>query len=170
MDELINNLGIDPKTIIIQVFGFLIVLFILWKFAFGRVGGIIENRRNEIANRMRRLEADQQELKRLQAETQKRLDEIEAESQARIQAAIKEANAERQRVLEQAQKDSEQILRRAEEEIQREKEIAIMELRSKVADLVIEATGKLLDVALDEERHRKLVDDFITRLPADNPN
>ena len=77
---------------------------------------------------------------------------------------------ERQKVLEQAQKDSEQILQRAEGEIQREKEIAIMGLHSKVADLVIEATGKLLDVTLDEERHRKLVDDFITQLPVNNPD
>lgn len=170
MDELINNLGIDPKTIIIQAFGFLIVLFILWKFAFGRVGGIIENRRNEIANRMKKLEADQKELERLQSETQKRLDEIEAESHARIQAAIEEANAERQKLLEQARRDSEQILQRAEEEIQCAKESAIMELRSKVADLAIEAVGKIFDVALDEERHRKLVDDFISRLPANSPN
>ena len=169
MDELIHNLGIDPKTIFIQVIGFLIVLFILWKFAFGRVGGIIENRRNEIANRMKNLEDDQQELERLQSETQKRLDEIESESQAKIQAAIEAANAERQSILEQARQESEEILQRSREEIQREKEIAILELRAKVADLAIEAAGKILDAALDEGRHRKLVDDFITQLP-NNPS
>ena len=168
MDELIHNLGIDPKTIFIQVIGFLIVLFILWKFAFGRVGGIIENRRNEIANRMKKLEDDHQELERLQSETQKRLDEIESESQAKIQKAIEEANVARQSILEQARQDSEEILQRSRREIQREKEIAILELRSKVADMAIEAAGQSLDVALDEERHRKLVDDFITQLP-NNP-
>ena len=166
MDELIQNLGIDPKAIIVQTVGFLIVLVILWKFAFGKIGGVIENRRNEIANRMAKLESEQKELERLQSETQQRLDEIEAESQAKIQVAIEEANAEREKILEQTRQDSEQILQRAEEEIQREKEIVMMELRSIVADLAIEAVGKIFDVALDEEQHRKLVDDFITQLPA----
>ena len=39
---LLTQLGIDPKTILIQAIGFLIVLAVLWKFVFGKVGGLLE--------------------------------------------------------------------------------------------------------------------------------
>ena len=43
---ILAQLGIDSKTIIIQVIGFLIVLAVLWKFVFGKVGGLLEERRD----------------------------------------------------------------------------------------------------------------------------
>ena len=85
---LLGAIGIDPQTIILQVIGFLVVLLVLWKFVFGRIGGLLEDRQQEIASRMEKLEADQIELDRLNSETRQRLSEIESEGQAKIQAAI----------------------------------------------------------------------------------
>jgi len=156
--ELLKDLGIEYQYIIIQVIGFLIVLFILWKFAFGKIGGLLENRRNEIADRLKTLESRQQDLERLKAEAQQRLNEIESESQAKIQEAIDEANAERGKIIEQTRQEAAQIIEGAREEIQRQKEVAIGELRSTVADLAIASAERILELELDEEKHRKLID------------
>ena len=158
MGDLLKDLGINYQAIIVQVIGLLIVLFILWKFLFGKLGGLLENRRNEIADRVESLENQQQELDRLKAEAQQRLNEIEAESQAKIQAAIDDATVERGQIIEQTRREAAQIIADASEEIQRQKDVAIGELRSTVADLAIAAAGKILEVELDEERHRKLID------------
>ena len=162
---LLGAIGLDPKTIFLQALGFLIVLLVLWKFVFGRVGGLLEERQNEINSRMEKLETDQRELDRLNAETRQRLNEIEAEGQAKIQAAINEGNVERQRILDQARQEASAELEKARAEIQREKDEAILELRGTVAEIAIDAAGKIIDQALDSEKHQHIIDESIRRLP-----
>ena len=58
---LLALIGINPQIVILQALGFLIVLLVLWKFVFGRVGGLLEERQQEITSRMEKLEADQRE-------------------------------------------------------------------------------------------------------------
>jgi F-type H+-transporting ATPase subunit b len=165
---LLGAIGIHPQTVILQALGFLVVLLVLWKFVFGRVGGLLEERQKEITSRMEKLEADQRELDRLNAETRQRLNEIETEGQAKIQAAIDEGNVERQCILDGARQEAGAELERARAEIQREKEEAILELRGTVAEIAIDAASKIIDQALDAEKHQHIIDESISRLPTQN--
>ena len=164
---LLSLLGIDPKTITIQVIGFLIVLAVLWKFVFGRVGGLLEDRRNEISTQLEQLRTDRDELDRLTTETRQRLADIETEAQARIQAAIEQGNAERQQILAQARQEADDEVTRARAEIQREKDEAISELRGVVAELAIDAASKIISEELNAERHQHIIDASISRLPTE---
>ncbi len=165
---LLGAIGIDPQTIILQVIGFLVVLLVLWKFVFGRVGGLLEERQQEIISRMEKLAADQLEVDRLNSETRQRLSDIEAEGQAKIQAAIDEGNAERQRIQDQARQEAGLELEKARAAIQREKEEAILELRSTVAEIAIDAAGKIIDRTLDAEKHQHIIDESIRCLSTQN--
>ncbi len=162
---LLALLGIDPKTIIIQTIGFLIVLAVLWKFVFGKVGGLLEDRRTEITTQMEELRTDREELDRLTAETRQRLADIETEAQTKIQAAIDQGNTERQQILTQARQEAEDEVTRARAEIQREKDEAISELRGVVAELAIDAASKIVSAELNAERHQHIIDVSIDRLP-----
>lgn len=164
---LLYDLGIDPKTIMLQVIGFLVVLAVLWKFVFGKVGGLLDERRNEISTQLEQLKTDREELDQLTAETRQRLAEIETESQAKIQAAIEQGNTERQSIVMQARQEAEDEIAKARAEIQREKDDAISELRGVVAELAIEAASKIIDAELNPERHQNIIDASISRLSAD---
>ena len=166
---LLDTMGIDPKTIIIQALGFLIVLLVLWKFVFGRVGGLLAERQNEIVSRMDKLEADQRELDRLTGETRQRLSDIESEAQTKIQAGIDEGNTERQRILDEARRESAIELERARAEIQREKDNAILELRGIVAEIAIDAASQIIDQKLDVAEHQHIIDQYIRQIP-DRPD
>lgn len=169
VEGLMHELGIEPSAIIIQAIGFLILFFILKRTVFGKIGTLLEDRRREIRQRMDKLEADQQELNRLQEEVRQRLVEIELEARARLQVAVEEANAERARILDQTSRDVERELDKARQEIQREKEQAIAELRAQVADLALMIAERVLSASLDGPRHRKIIEDFIEQLPAVHP-
>ena len=164
---LLSLLGIDPKTIIIQVIGFLIVLAVLWKFVFGKVGGLLDERRTGIVTQLEQLRTDREELDRLTTETRQRLAEIETEAQTKIQAAIEQGNTERQEILTQARQEAEEEVARARAEIQREKDDAISELRGVVAELAIDAASKIISEELSAERHQHIIDASISRLPTD---
>ena len=161
---LLSDLGIKPKTILVQAVGFLVVLAVLWKFVFGKVGGLLEERRTAITTQLDQLKTDREELDRLTAETRQRLSEIETEAQTKIQAAIEQGNSERQQIVTQARQDAEEEITRARSEIQREKDEAISELRGVVAELAIDAAGKIISAELTPERHQDIIDASISRL------
>ncbi|MEC8841704.1 MAG: F0F1 ATP synthase subunit B, partial [Candidatus Poribacteria bacterium] len=161
---LLEAMGLNPKLIITQVAGFLIVLFVLNKLVFGKVGGILADRQSEIVSRMNKLETDQAELDRLTAETTQRLNQIEAEAQQKIRTAIDQGNEERQQILETARQDAANQVDQARAEIQREKEEAILELRGIVSEIAIDAASKIIDQQLDVESHRHIVDEYIGQL------
>ena len=165
---LLEAMGLNPKLIITQVAGFLIVLFVLNKLVFGKVGGILADRQSEIVSRMNKLETDQAELDRLTAETTQRLNQIEAEAQQKIRTAIDQGNEERQQILETARQDAANQVDQARAEIQREKEEAILELRGIVSEIAIDAASKIIDQQLDVESHRHIVDEYIGQLSLDS--
>ncbi len=168
MEDLFHNLGIDPRAIIIQAAGFLIVFLILWKYAFGKVGELLQNRRSEVLERTRKLEDDQSELERLQSEVQKRLEDMEAESRAKMQEIIESAESERDKMIEEARQKAESELERNRREIEREKDTALREIKGTVADLAITAAERILDEELDADRHKKMLDSLIEGIPEDN--
>ena len=161
---LLSDLGIKPETILVQAVGFLVVLAVLWKFVFGKVGGLLEERRTEITTQLEQLKTDREDLDRLTAETRQRLGDIEAESQAKIQAAIDQGNVERQQIVDHARQEASDEITRGRAEIQREKDDAISELRGVVAELAIDAAGKIISAELTPERHQNIIDDSIGRL------
>ena len=168
--NILAQIGIDPQTILLLVIGFLVLLFVLWKLVFVRVGGLLENRQNEIVSRMDKLESDQQELDRLTAETRQRLNDIEAEGQAKIQAAIEQGNTERQAIIDEARREAATELERARAEIQREKEGAILELRGIVAEIAIDAASQIIDQKLDADGHQHIIDEYLNRMPETTQN
>ena len=165
---LLEAMGLNLKLIITQATGFLIVLFVLNKLVFGKVGGILADRQSEIVSRMNKLETDQAELDRLTAETTQRLNQIEAEAQQKIRTAIDQGNEERQQILETARQDAANQVDQARAEIQREKEEAILELRGIVSEIAIDAASKIIDQQLDVESHRHIVDEYIGQLSLDS--
>ena len=162
---LLEAMGLRPKLIIIQAAGFLIVLLVLNKFVFGKVGGILDDRQNEIVSRMNKLENDQAELDQLTSETQQRLNEIEAEARTKIQEAVEHGELERQQILEQARQEAAAQIEHAQAEIQRDKDAAILELRGQIAEIAISAASQVIDQQLDQSTHQHVIDEYVSRLP-----
>lgn len=157
-------LHIDPKVLIVQTGAFILLLIVFKLFLFKPVLGILDARRSEIESEYQDAENRRREADELRANYEQRLSAIEEEARAKIAEALKEGQAMRDEILADTRAQSERILTRAQEEIQRERDKVVHELRKHVADLAVEAAGKLIEEHLDDEKHRKLVAQFIDEL------
>ena len=164
MEGLLHQLGINLKGIIIQGIGFLIMILILWRFAFNRVIHLIDERRDRIESQFRAAQERQEEVERLQEEVKQKLQEMDRESQARLREVLEEANAERERILAKAREEAAAELARMQDEIEREKRRAVAELRATVSEMAIAIAEKIVEMDLDEEKHRSLIDRLIDQL------
>lgn len=161
---ILGQLGIVPRAIVVQISGFIILFLLLKKFLFGPLQNAMAARREEVANTYTRLEEQQNALARRQTELERHIAEIEAERRNRIQEAANEGQALREQIVVEAQQQASQIIEQGRQMIRSEQEKAIATLREEMADVAIRAAERLLEENLNEERHRRLVSDFITRV------
>ena len=157
-------LNIDPKVLLVQVGGFVLLAIIFKLFLFGPILNVLDKRRTEVEGTYGDAENLRQAASDMKAQYEKHLSEIEEEMRSKIAEAMKEGQTMRDEIIADSRGKAESILTKAQEDIQREKEKAMTELRTKAADIAIDAAGKLIEEKLDHDKHRQLVSSFIDNL------
>ena len=165
---MLEQLGIDWKLILVMLTGFLLLVFILSKFAFRPILNLLDKRQSTIQGNIDEAQNRRNEMVNLQRDYESRLAKIEEEARDKIQGAVKEAQAARDEILSKAKSESEAIVARGREEIQVEKQKALIEMRDQVADLAISAATRIVRTNLDGGNHARLVDDVIAGLGSSN--
>lgn len=158
---LLELLGIDFNILIIQLVGFLVLLWVMTKFFWKPLNAMLEARRQDINATYDKIEADRRAMEQLRTEYEARLAQIEAEARERIQQAVGEAQQLRDQIIADARRQADDIVARAQEQAKLEGEKLRSELQTYVADLTLAATERLLREAMTDERHRRLVQEFI---------
>lgn len=164
--EFFNAFGVDLPKLAFQIVNFLLLLYLLNRFAFRRVMGLLAERERRIAKGLEDADAAGRDRELARAEREAALDEARAEAQAMIARATKIAEDSRAEIVAQARREAEKATEQARQAITAEKDRALLELRSQVADLALEAAAKLVRRQMDEPTQRQLVQEFLAELPA----
>ena len=157
---------IDPKQVLTQILGFLILLWVMRKYAWGPILASLEARRQKIAGDFeaaRRAKADADATK-LQFENE--LKGIEAKARQRLQEAVAEGQKVAGEIRAQAQTDAAARMARAEDDIAREREKAKELLKEQVISLSMKTAEKILRQRLDDPAQRRLVGEFVEEVGA----
>ncbi len=154
----------DPRTLIVQSAGFLLVLLVFVKFLFKPIRDILDARRAEIEAQYSDAESRMKTAEELKSSYEQHLANVQEEIRQKIAEAVKEGQAIREEIISDSRAQAEQIISKAREEVARETEKAKIQLKATVADLAVDAAGKLIEEKLDPETHRKLVEKFIDDL------
>ena len=161
---------LDPHVglIIWTIITFLVVLFVLKKFAWPHLLAALDEREKRIGDAIAAAEQARQEAEEVLREHRQKLAAADEEAR-QVVAEAREAGANlRQTIVSQAREEAERMLDQARTSIESEKRAAIAELRRETASLAVQAAGALIDANLDDEKNRGLVDDFIARIPDSN--
>jgi len=153
--------GVDIWKLGFQIINFLLLLYLLNRFLFKRVLGMLDDRQSKISQGLEDAETAARDRELARAEREAALAEARREAEAMVQRAAKTAEATSADILAEAKASAEQITARAREEISAEKEKALAEIRGEVADLALEAASKLIGSEMDAPKQRKLVQQFL---------
>jgi F-type H+-transporting ATPase subunit b len=159
-----GNFLVQPGigVMIWTLIAFGITLLILRRLAYPRISEALDKRRRAIEESIDSAERTRVEADRLLQEYRERLREAREQADDILARARKasdkvadqakvEANKKREELMEQTRRDIEQETRRAIEQIRRE-----------VADLTVMATEKVTRKSLDDEDHRRLIDEALS--------
>ena len=140
---------------------FAIVFFVLAKFGFPIITGMVEKRNKRIADSLEAARIAEDAIAHLTEEQERIISETRA-SQAKL---LQEAAAERDKMIAQAQdkarEEAQKIMDDARVRIQEEKEAAVREVRQEVAKLSIAIAEKVIRKELSSDKAQKDLIDVI---------
>ena len=144
---------------------FAILFFILAKFGFPIISGMVEKRSKRINDSLEAARVAEEALANLQQEQERLMAETRAE-QARL---MQEAAAERDRMIAQAQEqaraEAQKIMDDARVRINEEKDAAMKEIRNEVAKVSLAIAEKVVRKELSSDASRKqMIDELISSL------
>jgi len=138
---------------------FLLVVFLLVKFAWKPILGMIDERNKSIEDALLLAEKTKAEMKTLQADNER----IVAEARKERDALLKEAREMKDQIIAQAKKEASEEankqLSAAKLAIENEKKQAMTELKQQVASLSYEIAEKVIGKELE---NKKVSEDIIT--------
>lgn len=153
-----------PETglVIWMMITFLILLFLLRKFAWKPILKMIKDREDSIDNALKSAEKAKEEMRNLQSDNEK----ILAQARSERDQMMKEARDMKDSIVGEAKgkakEEADKILSAAREAIQNEKMAAITELKNQVALLSVEIAEKILKRELsDENKQKELIGDLL---------
>jgi len=150
-------MDIHPGLMIWTIISFVILLVILWKFAWTPILAALEKREKGIKDDIETAKSTREEAELSLAEYRRKLSEAQSESQAIVSKARQDAERVREELLAKSKQDAEALVERARHQIDQESQAAISEIRSEIAALAITAAEKVISKSLDIEDHRRLI-------------
>jgi F-type H+-transporting ATPase subunit b len=152
------------KSLIIQMFNFLILLAILHRLLYKPLLAKMEERSAAIKTSLEAAEAARAAAAKQQEENAERLRAAYAEAQSIRAAALKEAADEQRKLVDAARREAQQLVESAKAQTDADIRRAREELRREVSDIAIAIAEKLVRKSLHDEEHRRVVDDAIARI------
>jgi F-type H+-transporting ATPase subunit b len=164
MQELLNTFGVEWPKFLAQLILFIVVYFVLKKFAFGPIIAMLEERRKRIEEG----QLNAQKIKQQLAEAEQRHAEIlqraNAEAQKMIDQARESASHVADRKTQEAIASAEQIIAKAREASAMEYERSMDQLKRELGHLVVETTAKVTGKILTAEDQRRLQEEAARQL------
>ena len=155
---------IIPGLMIWTILFFLIVFFVLRKYAFGRIQGILDARREHIDKAIAAADDAKTEAQKLLEEHKKLIGQARGEAEGILAAARKTGQAMEQRMKEETETERHRRIDETRKEIANETARALEQIRAEVADLTLEAAARVVGKTLDAERDRELISEAIAGL------
>lgn len=161
MELLIPDVGL----FIFQMVAFLILIFVLGKFAWKPILAGLKEREETIESALLSAKQAKKEMEALQADNEKLLAEARAERDKILKEAVATANKIKEEAKEDTSKITAKMIEDAKASIDNEKRAALADVKNTVAALSLDITEKILKKELaDQKAQQGLVEDYIKDL------
>jgi F-type H+-transporting ATPase subunit b len=155
---------IIPGLMIWTLVFFFITFFVLRRYAFGPIQKVIDERRERIRQSLEEAERARTEAKQLLEEHRKLIAHARGDADRILAEARRVADAQRERAKEETEADRQRRLEETKRLIEAETQRALEQIRTEVADLTLIATERITGKVLDDQDHKRLIEEAVEGL------
>ena len=154
-------LGINIPGLVAQIVNFLLLLFLISRFAYKPILNMLNQRSEQIKESLEAADRARQEVQQSEANIQTQLDAARREGQIIIEQASRSAEQLREEIQQVARQEAETIRQRAQADFDLERQKAIADLRRQFADLTVTAAERVINESLDRAKHHSLISEVL---------
>lgn len=152
---------LEIGQILTQILAFLIMLWILKRFAWKPMLQHLEDRRQKIISEFSLAESKQREADEQAKAYQDKINAIEKEKRRIIQEAIRDGQQISQEIQESAHAEAKRVVQNAHDEALKEVDTAKIQLKNEMVALAMSAAEKVVGNSLNKEAQEKFVKEFV---------
>lgn len=145
---------------------FIVLFFVLWKYAFGPITAAVEQRERALELAIAEAKRDREEAAKLLAEHKAQMEQARGEAQRLIAEGRAIGEKMRTDMLAETRTQQQELLERARRDIATERDSAIAQLRREAVELAIAGAGRVIEKNLDSAQNRRIVEEFLSGLNA----
>jgi F-type H+-transporting ATPase subunit b len=154
-------ISVTPGLMIWTIIAFLITLWVLKRYAFAPIQKLIDERRERIRRSLEEADEARAEARRLLEEHRALIGQARGQAEEILSEARRTREAMERRMREETEADRQRRLEETRREIASETQRALEQIRMEVAELTLVAASKVTGKALDDDDHRRLIEDAI---------
>ena len=153
---------------IVEAVANVIILFVLLRiFLFKPISKMMDDRTQAVQNDIDEAKKAREEAEELRAQYSDSISEAKEEAGRIITKAHDQAESERAAIIRRSQEEADEIVSAASKTIENARRRVLHQAQTQIADLAIEAASKVVGANLDDEKNRKLVDQFLAEEEVD---
>jgi F-type H+-transporting ATPase subunit b len=153
--------GLYVGDMLMQLLFFIILLFLVRKFAWGPVMDMMKKREDYVAGEIDAAEKSRTEAEQAAKEANEQLKQTKQEAQKIIEDARNAGASQEAQIIEAAKAESNRMKKAAKEEIESEKEKALQALQDKVASLSVLIASKVIEKEISAQDQEQLINEYI---------
>ena len=158
---MLETLGIHFPSLAIYLVNFLLVLLLLYLFAYKPLLRLMDQRAERIRESLEAADTARQEAASSQEAIQEQVTEARREGQRIMDQAREASERFRTEEMDKARQEAEAFVERAKEDIARERDTALQEVRASFGDLAITAAERVIRSSLDRQAHEELINQVL---------
>ncbi len=159
VSEITTRFGVNTELFVSQLIAFLVVAFMLKKFAYQPILTMLEERRQRIAESMQNADKIKEELASTEAARKKVLEDANTQANKLIEEARAAAGQVQERESQKAVAQAEKIISQAREAAQADHARMLTELKQEIGGLVVKTTAQVVGKVLTPEDQKRLVEE-----------
>ncbi|HZT91736.1 MAG TPA: F0F1 ATP synthase subunit B [Gaiellaceae bacterium] len=155
---------VTPGLMIWTIICFLVVLFVLRRYAFGPIQQMLDQRRQRIEEAINEADRAREEARQLLEEHRKLIGQARSESEEILAEARRVAEAQRERVRQETEEDRARRLEETRRQIDQATHQALGQIRDEVARLSLLAAEKVTRKSLTGADQQRLIDEALAEI------
>ena len=162
-----SNFLIPNGTLIVELLAFLIVLFVIGKYALPPLKKVLDERAEQIRQELEAADEAKADANAADEERRHVLEEGRQQAREIVAQANRTAETVNSEAHANAQAEYERIVNSAAAEVALARQRAVEEAAERMGELVLEVVERIIGREVNTEAHRDLIDEAVAALRAD---
>ncbi len=159
----LGTFGLRGDLFAAQLVNFLLVLLILWRFAYKPIMKLLEEREAKISKSVIDANAIEARVKEFAVERVNLLTTARQEAQAIVTSAISDSEARKAEMQDAAKREVERIISKGKQQLELDREVIMKEARKDMVDIAMKAAARILHTGIDEAKSQSLAEEIVRK-------